>query len=61
MRDPLDAPYDFAREKYEADMEYRNSDEYLRDRAREDRERVPADRYEDDGYDDDEDNEEDDE
>ena len=42
MRDPLDAPYDFAREKYEADKEYRNSDEYLRDRHRENDERATA-------------------
>jgi hypothetical protein len=59
MRDPMDAPYDFAREKYEAAQEYYNSDEYRRERWLEDEQRemdaADRDRDEDDeDYDEDE-------
>lgn len=55
MRDPMDAPYDFAREKYEAEREYYNSDEYRRQRWLEDEQREldAADR-DDEDYDDEE-------
>jgi hypothetical protein len=56
----MDAPYDFAREKYEAEREYYNSDEYRRQRWLEDEQREldAADRDRDDeDYDDEEEDE----